>query len=53
MKAKIIRLLAGKASKKDKIQLLLAFLGSGTAILTALGVVVISLLLVVCLGSVA
>lgn len=51
MKSKILKLLAGKASKKDKIQLLLAFLGSGTAVLTALGIVVVSLLLVVFLGG--
>ena len=51
MKSKIIKLLAGKASKKEKIQLLLAFLGSSTAVLTALVIVVASLLLVIFIGS--
>ncbi|MFQ9656849.1 MAG: lysozyme family protein [Enterococcus sp.] len=51
MKSKIIKLLAGKASKKEKIQLLLAFLGSSTAVLTALVIVVASLLLVIFIGG--
>lgn len=45
MKSKLFKLLAGKASKKEKIQLLLAFLGSSSAVLTALVIVVASLLL--------
>ena len=51
MKSKIIKLLAGKASKKEKIQLLLAFLGSSTAVFTALVIVVAGLLLVIFIGG--
>lgn len=51
MKSKIIKLLAVKASKKEKIQLLLAFLDSSNVVLTTLVIVVASLLLVIFIGG--